>query len=349
LNDNNGVLSNLYAPLLVINQRILMDSLAVWKLQLRSPAFVSLHLGSGHSIRPRCIIDVAYGQFIGSRSPRTTLQTQKEIHNRPLRQSARAVLETGDTIAVVGATGGVGRLLVSRILDDGRFRVRALVRSRSAALACFPGADERMLTIADIDIFPGANDTRLADALAGVKAVVISTGTSAFPTSAWGPKFENSPDRVDREGTENIIANVDRSSTRRVVLVTSIGTLRKNRFPFFILNLFGVLDAKRAGELCLMYAAKRNGYNYAIIRAGRLIGGPHSNPGNIRFATKPDLQGIKLAGGDKLIGDISRTNTAIAVKYTLEWDQERDVDICVVNSEGSQPTIHAWHRTLEAF
>jgi hypothetical protein len=98
-----------------------------------------------------------------------------------------------------------------------------------------------------------------------------------------------------------------------------------------------------------MYAAKRNGYNYAIIRAGRLIGGPHSNPGNIRFATKPDLQGIKLAGGDKLIGDISRINTAIAVKYTLEWDQERDVDICVVNSEGSQPTIHAWHRTLEAF
>jgi nucleoside-diphosphate-sugar epimerase len=326
-----------------------MESSPARKFTLSPSAFASLYLGCGLFIRSRCNINAATGQLICSRTSKTKLQevSEKQICT-PLFQSTRAVLKTGDTIAVVGATGGVGRLLVSRILEDGRFRVRALVRSRSAARDCFPGADERMLTISDIDILSSANDTRLADALAGVNAVVISTGTSAFPTRAWGPKFDNSPDRVDRKGTENILANVDRSSTRRVVLVTSIGTLRKHRFPFYILNLFGVLDAKRAGELSLMKAAEQNGYNFAIIRAGRLIGGPHSNPGPIRYAKKPDLQGIKVAGGDQLMGDISRTNTALAVQYTLEWDQEKDIDICVVNAAGLKPTVHAWHRILEA-
>jgi len=47
--------------------------------------------------------------------------------------------------------------------------------------------------------------------------------------------------------------------------------------PFVILNLFGVLDAKRSGEAAIMSASGAGGFGYAIVRPGRLVGGPYTN------------------------------------------------------------------------
>ena len=47
--------------------------------------------------------------------------------------------------------------------------------------------------------------------------------------------------------------------------------------PFPILNLFGVLDAKRAGEEAVMRNGDSGAYVYSIIKPGRLVGGPYTN------------------------------------------------------------------------
>jgi NAD(P)H-binding len=265
--------------------------------------------------------------------------------NRRYAQVPYATLHNGDTIAVVGATGGVGRIVVSQIIADGQFRVRALVRSLATARDCFPNAEGSTLDIAVVDILAGPQDAQLVAALIGVKAVVITTGTTAFPTRAWGPWFQNTPYNVDRGGTKNILSCLDVSTTQRVILLTSIGTMRSRQFPFVILNLFGVLDAKRAGELSVMASARRDGYNYAIVRAGRLVGvrdgkgeGLDANSG---------ATGVELAQGDLLAGDVSRANVATAVRYILDWNKDLDVDFCVINSASDARSRDWWHRALE--
>lgn len=51
------------------------------------------------------------------------------------------------------------------------------------------------------------------------------------------------------------------------------GIQRKDKFPFSILNAFGVLDAKQRGEEAII----SSGLPYTIIRPGRLIDGPYTS------------------------------------------------------------------------
>jgi len=90
----------------------------------------------------------------------------------------------------------------------------------------------------------------------GVSAIVITVGTTAFPTSLWfssssEKKYEiiTTPAAIDNVAVSRIgqiAASI--STIRRIILVTSIGTTRTNSMPFTFLNFFGVLDSKRAGE-----------------------------------------------------------------------------------------------------
>jgi hypothetical protein len=120
--------------------------------------------------------------------------------------------------------------------------------------------------------------------------------------------------------------------------------MRSKQFPFVILNLFGVLDAKRAGEVSVMASALRDGYNYAIIRAGRLVGVRDGKGED--FDANSDATGVELAKGDILAGDVSRANIATAVRYILDWSKDLDVDFCVINSASDTRSRDSWHRAL---
>ena len=45
--------------------------------------------------------------------------------------------------------------------------------------------------------------------------------------------------------------NVEKKKIQMVVFLSSIGVTRTKSFPFFILNSFGVLDAKRDAEIAI--------------------------------------------------------------------------------------------------
>ena len=99
--------------------------------------------------------------------------------------------------------------------------------------------------------------------------MVCCTGTTAFPSARW--EGDNGPRQTDEVGVRNLVAAVKSASPslRRFVLVSSIGVSRTGQFPFLILNAFGVLNAKAAGEKSL----QDSGLPYTILRPGRLTDG----------------------------------------------------------------------------
>ena len=192
----------------------------------------------------------------------------------PSRADVRANLSPGDTVAVVGASGNVGKLVALRLADT--YNVRGIVRDASRVRAFLP-AEKVQLYEADI-CSPDAQD-RLAAALDGAHGLVVCTGTTAFPTKAWSSSGDdgvgvavtvartlfdargnrraaiaaldaqglNTPVNVDERGTRAILdawARAAGDKRKRCVLMSSIGVDRRKDMPFPILNACGVLDAK---------------------------------------------------------------------------------------------------------
>lgn len=157
--------------------------------------------------------------------------------------------------------------------------------------------------------------------------IVISVGTTAFPTKRWNGG--NKPKAIDEEAVSRIAKCAsDISTLRRIVLLTSVGVNRTNEMPFLILNLFGVLDAKRAGEDAVKAASSESGFSYSIIRPGRLVGGPYTNL-DLAKLFKVDggaSNGVTLESGDVLLGDCKRDVTAEAVIQCLENVECTDVE-----------------------
>jgi hypothetical protein len=127
-------------------------------------------------------------------------------------------------------------------------------------------------------------------------------------------------------------------------LLTSVGVGRTGQMPFAFLNLFGVLDAKRSGEDAVRNAAARSGFSYAVIRPGRLVGGPYTNLDLARLlrAEGGASNGVTLERGDALLGDCKRDVAAEAVLQCLENDECRDVEFSMVSNDGRALTDAEW-------
>lgn len=187
-------------------------------------------------------------------------------------------LKPGDDIVVFGGTGGVGQLVTKKLNAKG-FAMRVAARDTQRA-------DE---TLEDISIqtvpldLTNSNQSlenkqeALEAALDGTSAVVISLGTTAFPTEKW--KNGNTPSAIDRDAVTMIAkAASNVKSIEKVVLITSVGVDRIKEMPFLFLNLFGVLDCKRDGENAVKEASvQHEGFDYVVVRPGRLVGGPYTN------------------------------------------------------------------------
>lgn len=146
-------------------------------------------------------------------------------------------------VSVFGASGGVGQLICSTLRKTpGVDAVVAVSRSVDS--------------LSSFELLEGCNfiqadalkiDT-LRPALSGADFVIISVGTTAFPTKKWDNG--NDPQTACVRTVETILQSIADSGEipKKVVLLSSIGVEKVDQMPFKLLNSFGVLDAKRESE-----------------------------------------------------------------------------------------------------
>ena len=239
-----------------------------------------------------------------------------------------------DLVLVAGATGGVGQLVVAKLLDK-NVLVRALTRDRDKARQMFDGRVE--IAVGDIRYFDN-----LLSATQDVTHIICCTGTTAFPSGRWDFSNlfqpENTPQEVDGEGVTNLV-NAAPKNLQRFVFVSSCGVLRKDSLPFNILNAFGVLDAKLQGER----AIRNSGLPYTIIRPARLIDGPYTSYDlNTLLRAKTDGKKAVIIGtGDTLNGETSRIDVANACVECLDRDDTLNKAFEIINS-GDKSTPTDW-------
>lgn len=256
----------------------------------------------------------------------------------------QAAIQQGDTVLVVGGTGGVGQLVTKKLQSRGSYNVRATSRDKERGEETIADKD---VAVVELDLV-GGSDAQLDAALEGVSAVVVAVGTTAFPTLKW--KNGNTPEAVDKIAVSRIAkAAAKASSTKKVVLLTSIGVDRTGEMPFVILNLFGVLDAKKSGEDAMKKASVDGDFDYAIIRPGRLIGGPFTN---LDVAALLKIEGgaengVDVAVGDTLIGDCKRDACAEAVVQCLLNKDCKDVDFALVSNESKALNDAQWTESFQ--
>ncbi|EED87894.1 predicted protein [Thalassiosira pseudonana CCMP1335] len=190
----------------------------------------------------------------------------------------------------------------------------------------------------------GGSRRGYVDTLSNATGIVISVGTTAFPTKRWAGG--NTPQAIDQEAVSRI-ANLAASncpSLRRMVLLTSVGVYRTDQMPFLILNLFGVLDAKRSGENAVKAAASEGNFSYSIVRPGRLVGGPYTNLDLAKlFQIEGGAEnGVTVDKGDTLLGDCKRDACAEAVVQCLENESCLDVEFSMISNEEMALTTEQW-------
>ncbi len=274
----------------------------------------------------------------------------------PSQTADPSSLPDNTLVLVAGATGGVGQLTVSKLIEQ-KIPVRAMTRIRRKAEKMFDGRVE--IAIAD-----SRTPQTLAVAMNGITHIICCTGTTAFPSErwefdlsglselekflAWGRLFfdrgyrqslaQNGPQQVDAEGVKALIQAAP-TDLKQFVLVSSVGITRRNKPPFSILNAFGVLDAKAAGENALI----QSGLPYTIIRPGRLIDGPFTSfdLNTLLKATTDGKRGVVIGTGDLLNGDTSRIDVANTCVAALQDPQTLNQIFEVVN-KGDRPRQIDW-------
>lgn len=268
-------------------------------------------------------------------------------------QEARAK----ERVLVAGATGGVGQLVVSKLLEGG-FQVRVLTRSAEKARKMF----ENRVEIALGDI---RHPTTLPLGVENITHIICCTGTTAFPSTKWDfdktdsvqglqslvewskiyldsnyrrAIAKNSPEQVDAQGVSNLVVAAPKD-LKRFIFVSSIGILRKDKPPFSLLNAFGVLDAKLKGEEAII----RSGLPYTIIRPGRLIDGPYTSYdlNTLLKATTGGKLGVIVGTGDTLLGDTSRIDVASACVESID-NKATEGKIFELVNQGPRPSVIDW-------
>lgn len=262
-----------------------------------------------------------------------------------------------DRVLVVGATGGVGQLVVARLLER-KVPVRVLSRRPEKATQMFESRVE--VALGDI-----RQPETLPPAMADIGYIICATGTTAFPSARWEfdlPSHQNpleqvqtwgkiyldaeyrkaharnTPEKVDGAGVAHLVQAAP-ANLQRFVFISSCGIERKDKPPFSLLNAFGVLDAKQQGET----AIRQSGLPYTIVRPGRLIDGPYTSYdlNTLLRATTGGKQGVTLGQGDQLNGQTSRIDVAAACVACLNSPTTVGKIFEIVN-QGSRPTSIDW-------
>ncbi len=202
-------------------------------------------------------------------------------------------------ILIAGATGRTGRIIVQKLLAQGK-KPHLLVRDLSEAKALF--GDSPIYFQSDV-----REPNTLSPAMTEVDTVISAIGTRT-------PVGKNCPKHVDYEGVANLVHVAKANGIRRFILISSIAVTR----PDHPLNCFGrILDWKKKGEEVL----RQSGLDYAIIRPGGLLNTPGGNCTLI------------VDQGDRLSGTISREDVAEICLMAAHYPQPLQVTFEVIQSE----------------
>jgi nucleoside-diphosphate-sugar epimerase len=254
-------------------------------------------------------------------------------------------------VTVFGASGGVGQLVCAKFKEK-QYTVTAVTRDIEKAKSfdllegcLFQNADARVC------------DERLLSCIDGCDYVVISIGTTAFPTSKW-ENGKNTPQIACVDTVKNILTSVEQCKKRpsKILLLSSIGVERAQQPPFSILNLYGVLSAKLESENLLIESSKSLDYQAIIVRPGRLVGAPFTNFDLAKLLNKNqgDSKGIIIDEEDVLNGDVERSDVATAITKLLGAKLATDVFpivFSIINNpkENRAPSEFEWGKVLSLF
>jgi len=207
---------------------------------------------------------------------------------------ASAAANPGAPIAVLGARGKTGKLIVQQLLAEGK-SVRALsYQPFEYDKKDIPsGVDtSSLLTYAIGDV---TKPDTLAPAIKGASAVIFAASAS---------KNGGKAQAVDCDGVENIARAAISGKIPRLLVISSGAVTKPDSFGYKVTNLFarGIMGLKLEGEnrLRALYASSAPpGVTYTILRPGGL-----SNDKGLGVA------GLELNQKDTIIGEISRSDVA---------------------------------------
>jgi uncharacterized protein YbjT (DUF2867 family) len=229
--------------------------------------------------------------------PWSTAVTSKATSIKVLSTDLDAVIETKSvvsTVAVAGATGRTGRLVVQKLLDRGVPKVVAIVRDTARAKELLPYPPPENLEIVTCDL---SQPSQITQVLKGVDAVIwCATGFSDAKADPF-EKFKRllgmaiapkqSIDAIGLPAMVEALANQNTFESKgdaspllpKIVMCSSAGVTRstwdkekREQFigaadiPIVRLNPFGILDVKRESEERLRQTCTTNSIPYCIVR-----------------------------------------------------------------------------------
>jgi uncharacterized protein YbjT (DUF2867 family) len=124
------------------------------------------------------------------------------------------------TVTVFGGSGGVGQLISQSLRSSGSYNVNVVTRDVART--------KEFATLKDCNIIAGdaLDMASIAPTIKTSTDLVISVGTTAFPSSKW--KNNNNPQRACVDTVENILssAKAQKCKLNKVVLISSVGVQR---------------------------------------------------------------------------------------------------------------------------
>ena len=183
-------------------------------------------------------------------------------------------------LIIFGSTGGTGRELVQQALDRGH-DVTAFARDPRAL-----DAHDGLRTVAG-DALDSASVER---AVAGHEAVVCALGKPA-----------TSPGRLRSEGTANIVRAMQRSGSRRLVCLSTIGIeeTRPLMAPLYRYVLVPTLLRRTFAEHARQETVVRSSeLDWTIVRAGVLSDGPRTGRYQHGFPPSDRSREIEISRAD---------------------------------------------------
>ena len=199
-------------------------------------------------------------------------------------------------VLVVGATGSVGRHVVAEAVRQG-YETRALVRDAARAGRLDPDATLVVGQLTDAET--------LADAVAGIDAVVFTQGSSYGDAAA--------AEAVDYGAVKNILTALA-GRTVRIALMTSIGVTKPG----------GSHEWKRRGERLV----RASGNAYTIVRPGWF---DYNDADQLAITF---LQGDTRLAGSPVDGVIARHQIARVLVDSLASDAADRVTLELVAERG---------------
>eukprot|EP00956_Cyclotella_meneghiniana_P014316 scaffold21396_cov68-Cyclotella_meneghiniana.AAC.10 len=263
----------------------------------------------------------------------------------------KSPIQPNDKVVIFGGTGGVGQLVTRKLLLKEKYKVCVVARDAEKAKTLLLDDNDddsnESFEVAQLNLVgdDSASDEELKQVMQDASAIFISVGTTAFPTQRW--KNGNVPKAIDCDAVTRIakLATAEpNNKLRRMVLLTSVGVSRTDQMPFKILNLFGVLDAKRNGEEAVKKSCLDSNVSYSIIRPGRLVGGPYTNLDLAKlFQIEGGAEnGVTVEFGDALLGDCKRDACAEAVVQALENERCVDLEFSLISNEEKALSSAEW-------